>query len=360
MAQTQNAPPVLYPLPFSVASVQALMDPRLNQYTRLPQQQASGVRIRSSTETLDSSNDVSDGSHEDPRGSLTYFNGLALVVGLQIGSGIFSAPSQVSNHVPSPGAAVLVWLVAGVLVWTGAASFVELGLAIPRNGGIQEYLRVCYGDFWGFLFSWMWLAVVKPCGMAMITMIFAENVTSVIMSDELLSPWKLKIVALTGISLITSLNCLGSRLGPQAANGFLILKLFAITSIVATGAIIAYLGTGQGVAKSDLGWFGSDPDPDRQGLQPWNQIGEYVSAVYGALFCYGGWELIGFVAGEMVNPLRDLPRVIKTSMNIAIGGFVMMNIALFVVLPFKAVRERSIVAAVGFVVLSRCSYSLSY
>ena len=109
-----------------------------------------------------------------PSRSLTYINGLALVIGLQIGSGIFSAPSAVSNHVTQPFAAILVWFLAGLLVWTGASSFVELGVRCPENGGIQEYLRHCFGDVYGFLFAWTWVLVVKPCSMAMISLIFAE------------------------------------------------------------------------------------------------------------------------------------------------------------------------------------------
>jgi hypothetical protein len=72
--------------------------------------------------------------------TLTYLNGLSLIIGLIIGSGIFSSPSQVSSKVGSPGAALIVWVVAGVLAWTGAASYAELGGAIPLNGGAQVYL----------------------------------------------------------------------------------------------------------------------------------------------------------------------------------------------------------------------------
>ena len=88
-----------------------------------------------------------------PKTPLIFTNGLALVIGLQIGSGIFSAPSQVASHTPSPGVAVIIWAVAGIVVWSGAASFVELGLAIPKNGGVQEYLRAIYGDSPFFMFS---------------------------------------------------------------------------------------------------------------------------------------------------------------------------------------------------------------
>merc|ERR1711988_1807488 len=63
--------------------------------------------------------------------TLTYLNGLSLIIGLVIGSGIFSSPSQVGSQVGSPGAALVVWVFAGILVWTGASSYAELGGAIP-------------------------------------------------------------------------------------------------------------------------------------------------------------------------------------------------------------------------------------
>lgn len=288
-------------------------------------------------ETLSSSN-----PRAQPHASLTFVNGLALVLGLQIGSGIFSAPSQVSNHVPSPGAAVLIWLVGGIMVWTGAASFIELGLAIPKNGGIQEYLKACYGDYLGFLFTWIWIAISKPCAMAMIAMIFAENLSIAAGPVDVLSAWEVKVLAILGLFLITCINCLGTIAGARAANAFLILKLLAVFSIAATGIVMGV--TGRRSHETEPEWFASDPDPHRQTMLNWAKAGEYITAIYGALFCYGGWESIGFVAGEMTDPSRDLPRVINTAMFVAVSGFVLMNIALFMVIPFETMRERSVVA----------------
>ncbi len=223
--------------------------------------------------------------------SLTFINGLALVLGLQIGSGIFYAPSQVSNHVPSPGAAVLVWLIAGILVWTGAASFIELGLAIPRNGGVQEYLRICYGEFFGFLFSWTYIAIAKPCGMAMIAMIFAENIASAFTADGIVSEWQSKSIAILGLFSITFINCSGTIAGARAANAFLVLKILAITSIITIGLAVGINVTGSG-SRIAVGWFAEDPDSDRRNMQIGTKTGEYITAVYGALFCYGGWETV--------------------------------------------------------------------
>ena len=236
-------------------------------------------------------------SNRNPRargpGSLTFVNGLALVLGLQIGSGIFSAPSQVSNHVPSPGSAILVWLVGGILVWTGAASFIELGLAIPRNGGIQEYLKVCYGGYLGFLFTWIWIAISKPCAMAMIAMIFAENLSIAAVPVGVLPAWEVKTIAILGLMFITFINCLGTIAGARAANAFLILKLLAVVSIAATGIVVGM--TGRHSHEPGPDWFASDPDPRRQTMLDWAKAGEYITAIYGALFCYGGWESVSIV-----------------------------------------------------------------
>lgn len=241
--------------------------------------------------------------------SLTFFNGLGLVLSLQIGSGIFFAPSQVSNHVPDPGMAVLVWLLVGLLVWTGASSFIELGVAMPKNGGVQEYLRICYGDFGGFLFSWVWVAISKPCAMAMIAMIFAENLVSAFLSPSMTTTrnWEVKFVAIAGLLAITFINCLGTTTGARAANLFLVLKLLAISSIIVTGIVVGMMGFPHNPPEWELYWFGKDPIPQRQTMGNWAKLGEYVTAIYGALFCYGGWESVS----DLLSP-RSCRHVLLT------------------------------------------------
>ena len=230
------------------------------------------------------------------QGNLTFTNCLALVLGLQIGSGIFSAPSHVSNHVPSPGMAIVVWLLSGILVWTGAASFIELGLVIPRNGGVQEYLRVCYGEFMGFLFSWVWVAIVKGCSNATIGIVFAENVAIAFASHGILPAWQLKVIAILAILFITLVNCLGSIAGARAANAFLLLKLLTVFSIAIIGIGVGMWKFSPGSPQSRPHWFADDPLRRNMGL--WEKIGEYITAAFGALFCYGGWETVSMAPRE--------------------------------------------------------------
>lgn len=188
--------------------------------------------------------------------------------------------------------AVLVWLLAGSLVWTGAASFIELGLAIPKNGGIQEYLRACYSEFFGFIFSWVYIAIGKPCGIALTAMIFAENLSVAIASNGVTSPWQMKVIAIAGLFLITLINCSGTIAGARAANMFLLLKLLAISSIAVIGIVVGIVRSRQSSQPSQSEWFGKDPDLNRQSMPIWAKAGDYITGIYGALFCYGGWETV--------------------------------------------------------------------
>jgi L-type amino acid transporter 6 len=240
------------------------------------------------------SNDAGPGSQRSgddeqrgpPSRQLTFLNGLAIVIGLQIGSGIFSTPSQVSQFVSSPGTGVLVWILGGILVWTGAASFIELGLVVTRNGGVQEYLKFCYGDYMGYMFTWTWVTISKPASMAIIARVFAEHLCSAFLPQTLVSTPLIKIVAIVGLWTITAINCTGAKTGVTAANAFLVLKLTVVFAVAAIGITASLMGLGDGVKG---GWFDSI---DAQPLPLGTQIANFVTALFGALYCYGGWETV--------------------------------------------------------------------
>ncbi|KAI1352548.1 amino acid/polyamine transporter I [Xylaria sp. FL0043] len=275
--------------------------------------------------------------------TLTRLNCLALIISLQIGSGIFSAPSLIAQQVCSPAEALGVFVVAGLLVWTGAASFVELGLLVPSNGGIQEYLRAGWGDYTGHLFSWVWVGVVRPGGNAVVSTIFADFLLRALQPSHPVGPWATKIVALGGVASLTVINCLGATAGAKAANVFMVLKLAALGSIIVIGFTNYVFGHGDGVPSSDAGWFGWDQaDPSEPDV--WASLGSISTAVFAALFCYGGWETAGFIAEDMKNPAKDLPVAINGAMGLVISGFFLMNASLYICLPYDVVRESKTVA----------------
>jgi hypothetical protein len=218
--------------------------------------------------------------------TLTYVNGLGLIVGLIIGSGIFSSPSQVNMNVGSPGAALVVWLIAGILAWTGAASYAELGGAIPLNGGPQVYLSKIIGELAGFLFTWVAVLVLRPGGAAIIAIIMGEYLVRAVIGPEAetVNPWINKTVALVGLFLITFMNALSTRLGTRVNDLLMFLKFAALIGVTVVGVVVAFTGLSfTGSANSDWktrSWFdGTSSD-----------VSKWAVAIYAGLWAYDGWD----------------------------------------------------------------------
>src|SRR3989304_10363850 len=80
--------------------------------------------------------------------------GIAIHMGVIIGSGIFIVPATIAGHLPAMGPIMLVWVVAGLLTLFGALTLAELSCVIPEAGGPYVFLRYSFGRVWAFLFSW--------------------------------------------------------------------------------------------------------------------------------------------------------------------------------------------------------------
>lgn len=234
---------------------------------------------------------------------LAYFPLLSLCLSLQIGSGIFSAPSVVAAHVTSPPIGTLTWAVGGLLCWTGALSFVELGTTVPENGGIQEYLRCSYGDVAGFCFSWMWIVVVKPCNMAMVSLVFAEYLYRSVWPDAEISLWILKPTALLGVAVVTVLNCVDTRTGVRVTHAFMTIKVIGLASIGLLGPM-AWL---TGILVSDRTQRGEPGQVDvssiahRPEQTGWDASRDLVDALFAVLFSYGGWESVSRMPSSITH-----------------------------------------------------------
>ena len=229
--------------------------------------------------------------------SLTYLNGLSLIVGLIIGSGIFSSPSQVNTNAGSPGASLIVWTIAGLLAWTGAASYAELGGAIPLNGGAQVYLSKIFGELAGFSFTWCAVFVLKPGSAAIISIIFGEYVVRAAIGAEAenVSAWINKGVALAGLVMVTLLNCISTRLGTRIGDVLMFMKFVALFGITITGIVVAATGfTWHGKPNMDwktTGWFvGTSSDPS-----------SWAVALYAGLWAFDGWDNV-FIPLSLILP----------------------------------------------------------
>ena len=291
-----------------------------------------------------------NGASLEKHKSLTYLNGLSLVVGLIIGSGIFSSPAQVNINAGSYGASLVVWTVAGILAWTGAASYAELGGAIPLNGGAQIYLSKIFGEWAGFLFTWCAVFVLKPGSAAIIAIIGGEYVVRAAVGPdaENASAWINKGMALVGMTLVVLFNCISTKLATRMGDIFMFFKFLALFGITIIGIVVAATGfTWRGEPNTDwktTGWFnGTSTDPSN-----------WAVALYAGLWAFDGWDNTNYVVGEFLYPHRDLPRVIHTAMPLVILSYLLASVAYIFVLPISVIQSSNTIAVqFGSVVFGR-------
>jgi L-type amino acid transporter 9 len=246
---------------------------------------------------------------------LTARHAFAVLVTSQIGSGIFASPAQVDSNVPSPGAALLVWVLGGMLSWAGAASFAELGAAMPLNGGMQEYLRHVYGDTAAFLMAWIYIVAVKPSSIAIQSIVIAESIGSVGLIDVNASNGAalLKIIAALSCLLMVLLNSISTRFTLRMSESFTVLKIGTVGLIVLGGlvAVLAHTVNSHSSLSGSSDWYSKnwfDTRPttsngetiDWTNMEAWDRYGHYCAAIYGGLWAYDGWDNVGLLVPSVV------------------------------------------------------------
>ncbi|KAF1834405.1 amino acid transporter [Decorospora gaudefroyi] len=292
---------------------------------------------------------------------LTTRHAFAVLVTLQIGSGIFASPAQVDSNVPSPGAALLVWALGGLLSWAGAASFAELGAALPLNGGMQEYLRHVYGDTAAFIMAWVYILGVKPSSMAIQSIVIAESIGSVTPNySAVRASGQLKLIAALAFVLMVLLNSINTRFTMRLSESFTVFKLSTVGLIVLGGllAVTAHLlnphsslsGSSDWYSRN---WFQTRPTVsdgrtiDWTAMGAWDRYGHYCAAIYGALWAYDGWDNANVVASEIRDPGRALPKAIKAAMMVVLSSFELVNIAYYILVPWERLSSNNAVAVVA-------------
>ncbi|KAF8956554.1 L-methionine transporter [Flammula alnicola] len=271
--------------------------------------------------------------------NISLINGIALIVGLQIGSGIFSSPGVVVANTHSVGASLLVWLASGLLAWTGASSFAELGSAIPQNGGAQAYLSYAYGPLVSYLFAWTAIIALKPGGNAVISLIFAEYLNRMLwhttreeVSPDDIPQWAIKLTAIGAVVIVTILCVAAKKLGTRVAVVFTTVKVSYLILVTVLGIVQLARGKASASLREPL-FAGSSTSPS-----------SYSLAVYSGLWAFDGWDQANFVGGEISQPEKNIPRAIHSSMILVTLLFLLANVSYFVVLDKNIVGLSNTVA----------------
>jgi len=245
------------------------------------------------------------------------FDGISIVAGGMIGSGIFIVSADIARSVGSPGWLLVVWLITGLITIIGAVSYGELASMMPDVGGQYVYLKEAYHPLVGFLFGWTTFLVVQCGSIAAVAVAFAKFtgvlLPSISESNILfqVGPLKLNttmVVAIAMIMFLTLLNTRGIVTGKTVQNVFSSTKVIALAGFIIIGLFALRTNNSLEINR-EVFWKAGQVGASLQ-VQPlvgFALVAAIGTALVGSLFASDAWYNVTYIAGEVINPKRNVP-----------------------------------------------------
>ncbi len=258
-----------------------------------------------------------------------------------------------ASQLGSPVLLLSVWVVAGVITLFGALSNAELAAMFPETGGQYVFFQKMYGNHFAFVYGWASFAVFNTAGNASIAYVCAEYTGYLVALprfDSLLEhSYKLHIPlvgdfyplenmgvkALTAaiILFLTLVNYYSVQYGGALQRLLTILKVIAIILLI--GGIFS---SGKGSFQHLFSTLPGKPEG-------WNRVAAYMAAIAGAFWAYDGWNNITFVAGEIKNPKRNIPKSLFVGLSFCVLVYSLINLAYIYALPVSHIATSSFIAS---------------
>jgi APA family basic amino acid/polyamine antiporter len=266
---------------------------------------------------------------------------ILLVAGIIIGSGVFKKIAPMSAALMDKNYILLAWLLAGIITLLGAFNVAGLATMTDESGGIYEYLRLSFGNFFSFISGWTAFLIGGSGSIAALAFIFAESVNYLVPLPHLFSSWQkisignfvfpfasagIKMLAVLAILLLTGVNILGAKKGGNLNNLLTASKVGGILLLIVAGLSFSHALP---VTNSSTVSVST------------NIFSGILAAMLSAFWAYDGWFLVGNVSGEIKNPKRNVPISLVAGVGISIILYVLLNEAFMHVLPLSVLANIS-------------------
>ena len=279
----------------------------------------------------------SEGAHTQISGGLQRRIGLwtavAILVGSTIGSGIFRSPAGIAAKLPGPLPFLGMWLVGGLFALCGALTLAEATSAFPRTGGVYAFIKEAWGRLPAYLFGWAELVMIRAAALGGISTTFAEYLIRVTGNDPRIAPYSTYThwIAAAAIFFAGYASYSGVKRAGTVVNVMTSAKVLGLLVIIATALIVGLPQTGGHYTPAlPEGSF---------------SVAAFGLALVSVLWVYDGWADVSFVAGEVENPIRNLPRVLIIGTLGIISIYLLANLAYLAVLSVDEIAASPLVAA---------------
>ena len=278
---------------------------------------------------------------------------VSLVAGSIIGSSIFMKPAVMAGQLGSPLLLLGVWVAAGIISLMGAAVNAEIGAMLPVTGGQYVFFQKMYGGFFAYLYGWACFAVINTASIASIAFIFSQYAETFVALPRFSGvvehsiQWHIpfigklyplenagvKSLTILLILVLTWVNCRSVKAGGRVQVLFSVAKVMALVLMV---CMLFFSG------KGSVSHF-TQPSSSIH-LSGIAFVAGVVAAMSGAFAAYDGWNNISFVAGEIKEPGKNIPKGLFIGIIGCIVLYVVTNQAYLYVLPIDEIAKSKLVA----------------
>ncbi|GAB0087400.1 Y+L amino acid transporter 2 [Sergentomyia squamirostris] len=277
----------------------------------------------------DSAKNISGGGDDvGLKAKMSLLNGITVIVGSIIGSGIFVSPTGVLKYTGSVNMALVVWTVSGVFSMVGAYCYAELGTMITKSGADYAYIMETFGPFMAFIRLWIECMIVRPCSQAIVALTFSVYVMKPFFPDCQPPEESARMLAVCCIFVLTFVNCWDVKWATKVQDVFTFAKLLALFVIIFVGAYLLFTG--------HVEYFTFENTK--------SDVSSIALSFYSGLFAYNGWNYLNFIIEELKDPIKNLPRAIAISCTLVTVVYVFANASFYTILSPEEVLGSEAVA----------------
>jgi len=285
---------------------------------------------------------------KDAKKSLGLLDATFLVAGSMIGSGIFIVTSDMAKDLGSSGWLLFTWILTGVITLFGALSYGELAAMFPKAGGQFVYIKEAWGKLPSFLYGWTTFTVIQTGVIAAVGVAFGKFlgvffpvlVDKVVFEYLSIQVYGSNFVGAVVILLLTFLNTRGIQYGKIVQSVFTSSKLIALFVLIVAGIIV---GANSGYFEANFTnmWDASSTSVSSDNfaivkeLAPIGLAIAISTTIINSLFSSDAWNNVTFIAGDIRNPERNLPRSLFLGTFIVTILYILANVAYLGLLPLK-------------------------
>ena len=278
--------------------------------------------------------------------SLGLIDATSLVAGSMIGSGIFIVTSAMARDIGSAAWLLIIWIVTGLITVAAALSYGELAGMMPNAGGQFVYIQRAYGRLISFLYGWTVFTVIQTGVIAAIAVTFANyaaiffpvlDTTIFTVGATFVFSYQ-KVLAIFSIVLLTFINTKGIQSGKTVQLILTSAKLIALFALIILGL---YVGLQTNILSDNFTnmWEASKTVANPDGtitvtkLAGMALLGAAGATIINSLFSSDAWNNVTFIAGEIKEPKKNIPRSLFLGTLIVTVIYVLANLAYLALLP---------------------------